>query len=237
MAFTSSIALVRLQPSDRFNEETLVKMNKLVAKHQAYLVTETQAFRTLLEHNKPKVIVLADNAIAIPNNDDLRALLYDHIKAGGTIILAFKFAVSCQQSDLDNMFKDMGMPSWTHADSSLYYHTRTNLIANPAMYNAVFPPATYHKIRHSYPIKAVHIEGVEDRDKIYYHETEDYGSIAAIPGHDSACPSAFTKIGAGYLGYVGDFPLLIGTVRLIEAMIGKSSAYKLCLFHDLADPP
>lgn len=222
MPFAAPVVLVRLQSSRRFDEETHKNLDALVERFQASLVTETEHFYYLLKHNKPKVAILADNAVSLNENDDLRQLLYEYVKAGGTVILALKFAVMCAEPNLDNMFKDLGIPMWTHADSSLYGYTRDNLFLNPVM-KTIFPPAAHAELGPNYKIKAVHIEGVDDRDKMYYPWAEDKGSIARVPGHNSACPSAFTKIGAGYLGYVGDFPLKYGTVKIMKAMISESS--------------
>lgn len=74
----------------------------------------------------------------------------------------------------------------------------------------------------THEIQAIHIEGMEDRDKCYiplWHNADE----TEIKGHDSACPSAFTRIGAGMLGYVGDFPLQPETIRLMKCMIGNVS--------------
>ena len=221
MAASAPVVLVRLQSSHRFDQDTSQNLDKLVEKYQADIVTESQDLQALFKHRRPKVTVLADNALTLPENEDLRGLLFGYIKAGGTAILAFKFAVMSKEADLDCMFREIGIPMWTHASSSLFSYTRTNLYLHPVM-QGTFGPAAFSEMNLNYPIKAVHLEGVDDREKVYYPWSKDSGAIAKIKGHDSACPSAFTKIGGGYLGYVGDFPLRFGTVKIIKAMIGKS---------------
>ncbi|KAL8819846.1 MAG: hypothetical protein Q9191_007644, partial [Dirinaria sp. TL-2023a] len=220
MATTASVVLIRLQSSHRFDPQISENLDKLVEKYQAEVVTEPQHLQTVIKQKRPKVAVLPDNALTLPESEDLRRLLYEYIKTGGTVILAFRFAATSTAAGLDCMFRELGIPMWTHASSDLFAYTRTNLYLHPASQGTFAPAAAAAaEMNLNYPIKAVHIEGVEDRDKLYYPWLEDTGDIASIQGHDSACPSAFTKIGRGYLGYVGDFPLRVGTVKVIKAMI------------------
>ena len=219
MASPPSIILVRLQSPHSYDEATRKNLDKLVKVYKADVITENPNFQVLFQQRRPKAIVLADNVLALPENEDVRQQLYGYIKAGGTVILAFRFAAMCTESNLDTMFKDLGIPMWTHASSSLFEFTRTNLRLHPVM-KETFGAKAYSAMKESYPIKAVHIEGVEDRDKVYIPGTLSSVTISSIKGHDSACTAAFTRIAAGYLGYIGDFPLEYGTVKIIKAMIG-----------------
>ena len=194
-------------------------LDKLVKVYKADVITENPDFQVLFKQRRPKAIILADNVLALPEHADARQQLYGYIKAGGTVILAFRFAVMCTESNLDTMFEDLGIPMWTHASSSLFEFTRTNFRLHPVM-KETFGAKPYGAMTESYPIKAVHIEGVEDRDKVYIPGTLGSVMISSIKGHDSACTAAFTRIAAGYLGYIGDFPLEYGTVKIIKAMIG-----------------
>lgn len=215
------VVLIRLQSADVFDEDIKINMDKLAEIYNTEVVTEEERFVNLLKHQMPKVAVLADNAVALPENGDLRGLLYGYIKAGGMVILAFQFAAMCNDNDLDSTFKDLGLPMWTHASTSMSALTRTNLGRNPTM-RAVFGEAAFDTMKESYEIEAVHIEGVEDREKFYVPLRFDL-NVTKINGRDSACTSAFTRVGAGYLGYVGDFPLQFGTVRVMKVMIGELS--------------
>lgn len=218
---TAPVVLIQLQSADAFDKDIKINMDRLVEIYDIEVVTEEERFVSLLKYQTPKVVVLADNAVALPENQDLRGLLYDYIKAGGMVILAFQYASMCTDNDLDNTFKDFGLPMWTHASPAMSALTRTNLGPNPTM-RAVFGEAAFDMMKDSYNIDAVHIEGVEDREKFYVPLCSDE-NVTKINGRDSACTSAFTRVGAGHLGYVGDFLLQSGTVKVMEVMIGESS--------------
>jgi len=215
------VVLIRLQSAHLFDEDIKINMDKLAEIYDTEVVTEEERFVNLLKHQMPKVAVLADNAVALPENEDLRRLLYNYVKAGGMVILAFQFAAMCKENDLDNAFKDLSLPMWSHASANMSAMIRTNLGRNPTM-RAVFGQAAFNTMKESYDIKAVHIEGVKDRQKLYVPLRFDW-NVTKINGRDSACTSAFTRVGAGYLGYVGDFPLQFGTVKVTKVMIGESS--------------
>lgn len=202
------VVLIRLHRAEVFDEDIMINMDKLAEIYNTEVVTEEERLVNRLKHQMPKVAVLADNAVALPENEDLRGLLYEYIKAGGMVILAFQYAAMCNDDELDNTFKDLGLPMWTHASSSMSAHTRTNLGRNPTM-RAVFGEAAFATMRERYDLEATHIEGVEDRDKFYVPLHFDW-NVTKINGRDSACTSAFSRVGAGYLGYVGTSHFSLG---------------------------
>lgn len=111
----ASVILIQLHDSDILNEASCINLGKLKEMFRPEVVSDEQALVKLFKSSNPKVLILADNALALPENEDLRQLLYEYLKAGGTVILACQFAIMCTEEDLDTLFKALGLPMWTHA--------------------------------------------------------------------------------------------------------------------------
>lgn len=118
---------------------------------------------------------------------------------------------------------------WSLASSELNSLTRMNFIANPALKGLLGMAGA--ELTETYAIHAVHLLGVADHEKLYIPYEQEHESIQLITGHEEACSAAFTRVGDGLFGYVGDFTFELGTRGVIKAMI---STY---LHHPVSSKP
>lgn len=204
-----------------FEVETNDNLLRLTQKYATEMVMDIPAFHKAIKATNIKVVILADHGLTLPANEETRERLYAFAKAGGLVMLAYEFGIMSRETDINAFFADIGLPMWSRADHRLDAFTRCNLGLNPAI-GTFFGTQAIVNLKERYAVEGVHISGVEDKHKILVPFSADAGTIASIAGHDSATPSAVTPLGAGYVAFLGDFPLSFGTVRIMIALIGKS---------------
>jgi hypothetical protein len=147
-----------------------------------------------------KGVFVADEGIAETKNAEVLYSLIDWVNAGGIAVIGALFASFISWTEFGRFFNKWGLP-WTRGD-----YTRMTFVLNPSIHQLSSHSAN---LAMSYSMKALHLTGVEAED-ILYVPVEDEGSD---PDSDwdvepvfppSNVPVAYTRIGHGFLGYVGD---------------------------------
>jgi len=171
-----------------------------------------KALRYLADTNL-KCVFVADEGIIESKNSEVLSSLIGWVNAGGIAVVGSLFPTLTSGLEFDRFFKKWGLP-WKMGD----YH-RTTFVLNPS---------TRQLFRHSanlttsYSMKAVHLQGVKAED-ILYAPTED----SRVESHvfppstvdQSQVPVAYTRIGDGFLGYIGDVNAEEESTSVILAML------------------
>lgn len=105
-------------------------------------------------------------------------------------------------------------------------YTRMTLVLNPSIHRLSSRSSDLAK---SFCMKAVHLRGVKAEDIIYVpeedeeeDEDEDPDSDLDMPSRelpDPNVPVAYTRIGDGFLGYVGDVTSAEGSTSAVLTML------------------
>lgn len=170
-----------------------------------------------------KGVVVADEGIAEEKNSEVLSSLIKWVNAGGIAIIGCVFPSLISFTKFDPFFEKWGLP-WTMGD----YCGMTSVL------NPLIRQSSRHSVNlmASYSTKAVHLKGVKVEDILYAHtreeeedEYEDEDSSAqsrAFPPlmvNLSNVPVAYTRVGRGSLGYVGDVNAEEGSTSAILAML------------------
>lgn len=188
------------------------------------VIKETFITKELFENslnpvNEPrlKAIIVVPTQIGSLNQIELRARLSRFVKFGGTLIIAFLFLTERIDWELDPLFWNIKR-QWRF-DSSAHRHARLKLSLNAAIKDKM--KSAGNELPQAYEMEAVKITGVVQSEMVYI---DDRSSVSGDPAQDCyvGCPSAFARVGSGYLGYIGDLRVDSGTVSLLMAMLSKS---------------
>ena len=124
--------------------------------------------------------------------------LIEWVNAGGIAVVGSLFPNLTTGTEFNRFFNKWGLP-WEMGD----YH-RTTYALNPSIRHLSGHLAN---LATSYNVKAVHLKGVKAED-VLYAPTEDSrvesNVFSPTPVDLSNVPVAYTRIGDGFLGYVGD---------------------------------
>ena len=163
------------------------------------------------------VVLVADGAICDPAHTTLlyKLILFAH--EGGTVVLAMDFSNEIERGDMRTFFGRWGLP-WDVGE-----YQRTTFALNPA---GLPSPLSARALQPEYSMKAVHLKNVPRAAAVYLPTPDSYVEShvsAPTPIRGAAAqmtPAAFTRVGKGFLGYVGDVNGEQGSARLTLEMCG-----------------
>jgi len=194
------------------NEHFLSTLRSKVRVIQA--LNARKALQYLADTNLKSVYV-ADEGILESKNSEVFSSLIGWVNAGGIAVTGSLFPTLASPLKLDRFFKKWGLP-WKMGD----YH-RTTFLLNRSNRQLSSHSAN---LMTSYSMKAVHLKGVKAED-VLYAPTEDSRVESHVFGPSkvnlSHVPVAYTRIGDGFLGYIGDVnaeeestPVILTMLRL-----------------------
>lgn len=160
-----------------------------------------------------KGVFVADEGIIESKNSEVLSSLIGWVNAGGIAVVGSLFPTLANGSEFNRFFEKWRLP-WKMGN----YH-RTTFVLNPSI-----PQLSSHSasLMTSYSMKAVHLRGVNAED-ILYAPTEDSRVeshvFAPSPVDLSHVPVAYTRIGDGFLGYIGDVNAEEESTSVILAML------------------
>jgi hypothetical protein len=154
-----------------------------------------------------KGVLVADEGIIESKNSEVLSSLIGWVNAGGIAVVGSLFPSFITGSEFDRFFDRWGLP-WKMGD----YH-RTTFVLNPSTRQLSSNSAN---LTTSYSMKAVHLKDVMAED-VLYAPTEDsrVASTVDLPH----VPVAYTRVGDGFLGYVGDVNAEEESTSVILAML------------------
>ncbi|KAH7131953.1 hypothetical protein B0J11DRAFT_520425 [Dendryphion nanum] len=195
-------------PFDQIYQRILGKLNTVAALHHA---TKPESAIQGLADQPPQAVLVTDGGIS--KHRAVYAKLLDYVRGGGILVLMGNFSSFTRPKDLDRLFQEAGLP-WTYGE-----YQRTTVYRNDAEDISPHTP-----IPSSYSQKAVFLKGVPGKDAWYLpNESSRIESLVFSPepiGDQDQTPVAFTNIGEGKLGYVGDVNGEEGSDVVVLAMCG-----------------
>jgi hypothetical protein len=163
--------------------------------------------------NLKGVYVADDEGIIRRKNSKLLSSLVEWVNAGGIAVVGSMCPSFLSGPEFDRFFKKWGLP-WKRGD---YY--RTTFVLNPSTHQLTINSAN---LTTPYSMKATHLKGVKAED-VLYAATEDSRVESHVfppdPVDLSNVPVAYTRIGDGFLGYVGDANAEDESTSIILAML------------------
>ncbi|KPM38221.1 hypothetical protein AK830_g8346 [Neonectria ditissima] len=162
--------------------------------------TQEMALDMLNRDSCPSVILVVDGALTRQSKVWERVI--DHLRGGATVILAGCFSSSVTTGQFNRFFAKLGLP-WQRGS----YGRETVTLRHNVSYVSYGPLPS--QLPAAYSQKAVFANHVEKVDAWY---TDGYSSNEAAV--------VFTKVGFGWLGYVGDVNFEEGSDMVVLAMCG-----------------
>ncbi|KAM3452345.1 hypothetical protein MY3296_004636 [Beauveria thailandica] len=164
----------------------------------------------------PSTVLITDQALTLPENAAVWTAVLNYVAGGGTVIIMGFFPCFVLPDDIKPFFTRAGLP-WARGT-----YQRTTTTVNKAAAAAAGP--NIQKLPQSYSQKAVYVSNVSDEDMLY--KTDDNSVLeslvfapesAHVPGETAV---AFSRVGAGRIGYVGDVNAEAGSHVVVLAICG-----------------
>jgi hypothetical protein len=174
-----------------------------------------KALRYLADTNLKGVFV-ADEGIAETMNAEVLYSLIDWVKAGGIVVIGGLFACFISWAEFGRFFSKWGLPWTTGA------YTGMTFVLNPSIHQLSSHSAN---LPTSFCTKALHLRGVKAEDIPYVpaeDEEEDPDPDWDVQPRvfpPPNVPVAYTRIGHGFLGYVGDVSGAEEVTSVVLAML------------------
>lgn len=189
-------------------------LSKIKAQFTTAEVDYTKA-KDLFANGKPQVVLAVDGHLTRKKHKDLHRQLASYTKDGGAVVCCCNFGSFCRPPDLTQFFASFGL-QWKSGD----YH-RTDFALNEA-FKSVFGPARFLELEPSCSMKALHVDSVSFKDRVYGPtSTSQIQSMGFLVGsvNQSQSPAVYSRCGKGYLAYIGDVNNEESSQALIMVMI------------------
>ncbi|KAI0474229.1 hypothetical protein F4859DRAFT_83156 [Xylaria cf. heliscus] len=157
--------------------------------------TQKVALDMLTQNPLPSLIFITDGRVAKQTNVWERVI--DCLRGGSTVVLAASFSSFVNEGQFNRCFAKIGLP-WKRGG----YH-RTNVSLRPGVVDGHLR----NQLLPTYSQNAVYVKGVA-RSDVWYAGERDEVAVA------------FTKVGNGMLGYVGDVNAEDGSEAVVLSMLG-----------------
>ncbi|OCH91987.1 hypothetical protein OBBRIDRAFT_833801 [Obba rivulosa] len=181
-------------------------------------VLSSSAAKRALASSSPSAVLVMDSAISKPAHKALLAQLVQYARTGGRVVIGAQFSNYLGLGDGRQFFSQWGLTSW---DVGSYY--RTTVALNPA---GVPAPLDAKSLFPEYSMKALYIKGATPGDAVYlptpssHVESMVFANVRLTESEQEESPAVFTRVGDGYLGYVGDVNGEQPSIRLLIEMCG-----------------
>ncbi|KAI0517035.1 hypothetical protein F5B22DRAFT_144379 [Xylaria bambusicola] len=179
-----------------FNDCYAGLISKINAKAKMERATTQKAALDMLTENPPPSLILVTDAGAAHIMKVWERVI-DCLRGGSTVVLAASFSSFLNEGQFTRCFAKMGLP-WKRGG---YYRTDVSLrpgVVNDRLKKQLLP---------TYSQKALYVEGVA-RSDVWYVSARGETAVA------------FTKVGNGMLGYLGDVNPEKGSELVVLAMLG-----------------
>ncbi|KAI0552683.1 hypothetical protein F4679DRAFT_533500 [Xylaria curta] len=191
------ILCICLEYESMFNDLYASLISKITAKAKLDRATTQKAALDMLTQNPPpSTILVTDGGVASYMKVWERVI--DCLRGGSTVVLAAGFSSFVNEGQFNRCFGKIGLP-WKRG---AYHRTDVSLlpgVVNDRLKKQLLP---------TYSQKALYVQGVARSDVWYAGDERDEVAVA------------FTKVGNGMLGYVGDVNGEDGSEAVVLAMLG-----------------
>ncbi|KAK2786429.1 hypothetical protein FQN52_001179 [Onygenales sp. PD_12] len=190
-----------------FFDEQYAKLTDLLASNAAIKsASSPSAALDFLSSNTPHAIIVTDEAIVEPENSSVLDKLISYACAGGIVVVGCHFSSFISPDEFESFFARWALP-W-----KLGNYSRETVSVNHQVrgVDKVGLPAAYSQ-------KAVFINNISP-DAALYQVLPDPEDESFPSRYHGQTPVAYTKIGDGWLGYVGDVNAEAGSDLVIWKM-------------------
>jgi hypothetical protein len=215
-AFVMLLALDGDDMTERYSESLIAGIRAKLELVKA--VTSDLALRHLASPDLAGVLV-TDAGITNRKNANILRKLVEFTKSGGSVVLGGAFSSHVRPLDLNSFFEKSWGLTWKSGPyhrETFFRHSSHDLVKK----NASLPP--------SYSMKALHVKDIKPEVAVYRptqdSRVESLGSASQQVSNFSESPAVQTRMGDGYLGYVGDVNYEEGSSNVILAMLGLLDA-------------
>ncbi|KAI1097980.1 hypothetical protein F4804DRAFT_325969 [Jackrogersella minutella] len=184
-----------LEYESMFNDIYGSLISKITAKAKIDRATTQKAALDMLTQNPPPSVILVTDAGAVHLMKVWERVI-DCLRGGSTVVLAASFSSFVNEGQFNRCFGKIGLP-WKRGG---YY--RTNVYLRPRAVD----DRLKDQLLPTYSQKALYVQGVAESD-VWYAGGQDEVAVA------------FTKVGNGMLGYVGDVNGEDGSEAVVLAML------------------
>lgn len=193
------LSLSKLQFFDRMHSGLL---KALVARaHVVEALTTLQVPE--LSPSLYSAVIVTDEAISEAKYVDILSRVVQYARAGGIVVIGGLFSSCVNLANVDALFHAWGFP-WKKAG-----YRRSTCALNPATHPGF---RSNSSLPISYSMKVLSLKGVALGDIVYKRtEDEKINDEGAV---------IYTRVGDGYLGYIGDVDAEEKSINVILAMCG-----------------
>jgi len=142
--------------------------------------------------NRPIAILVVDPGVIQGKNVTVFDQLKDYVQKGGIAVFMANFSSFVKPDEMNNLWKKSWGLDWQMAE-----YERTDVYLNRST-----PSLSPRSLPTSYSQKAVFLKNVSLRDSLYVPSPESRTQSMVVDPKQT--PVAFTKVGHGWLGYIGD---------------------------------
>ncbi|KAF8894848.1 hypothetical protein BD779DRAFT_1669293 [Infundibulicybe gibba] len=191
----------------RIYSRLLSALNSKIRVQQALRAT---AALPLLDSPDLAGVFVTDSGIARRLNKKVLIKLVDYANAGGNVVIGGFFSMFISSGEFDSFFNKAWSLPWTwgsyHRTAFSLNRTHKMVRRNPSLVAG-------------YSMEAVHATNIRHGDAVY--APADYDQpITKL----SKSPVTHTRVGKGYLGYIGDANAEDGSTNVVLAMLGLLDA-------------
>lgn len=162
--------------------------------------------------DRPQAVFVTDSSVTTPENAIVSDMLTDFARNGGIVVLGGLFSSSIRPNELRSYFQKWDLP-WRVGS----YHRTTVAL------NQTAEGVPRRELPSSFSQKALFLADVA-RSAAWYLPNEssvvESGIFPSQAVPTSETPAALTKVGSGWLGYIGDVKTEKSTDLVVLAMLG-----------------
>ena len=190
---------------DTFHRSVDLKRAKTASGAIRYLAT-----------NRPKVIIITDEGLTKAKNSEVLDQVIAYLRNGGLVIVGFHFTCFTPMDVFDEFFSEgFGLP-WKHGD----YH-RTTFQFNSLC--SLPTDVASNSFPEPYSMKVLHVKDAEPHEKIFVPTTNARTQSHVFPPEyvdQTQAAVVGTRVGDGYMAYVGDVNGETGSDDVILRLCG-----------------
>jgi hypothetical protein len=172
--------------------------------------TKPAAALNFLSANNPKAIFITDPALVDAANSAVLQRVTSYVRGGGTAVIGGSFSGWVQPQEIGNWFSSQWGLTWKFGS----YHGDTVYL------NPLAQRVPHMGLPAAYSQKAIFLKDVGSNASWYLTPkyTDEESGEQLVDTQET--PVAFTLLGSGWLGYVGDVNAEEGSDAVILAMFG-----------------
>jgi hypothetical protein len=208
-----TIFLLSLENEPFFDTMFARLIDAIAAKATLKRATKAAAALDFLSANTPSAIFITDPGLLKAANSAILERVVSYVRGGGTAVIGGLFSGFVQPLDLGDWFRSQWGLLWQYAE---YHRTTVHLNPHAQRVPQLGLPAAYSQ-------KAVFLKNVGSNASWYLPLDDSMTESHAFPPQsvdDRQTPVAFTALGYGWLGYIGDVNAEQGSDAVVLAMCG-----------------